>query len=315
MKESPQHTTHAMDYSRTKGKAGMEGAQPPLLKRAEKLMGQATHPMQLTERDRQVVQLVARAGALRGDQIQTAYFSLRPDDSRCQRRLTLLVQHRFLDRLPRQANEPAIYIISRRSRQGRRLLAHHRVPLPSPKLGPLPHLLGINELLVRVLRGCQDLGYALSGWQRSHELEPLLAKDKLIPDSYFQIARVVAGEWKTAAFFLELEHTSRDSSVLASKLTRYQDLYYPKQGDDESRYTKLFGTRALRVLFVYTGANDQIALARVRRGVEEAAKRAVTIARFISLRQVQTISPVDLLVQPIWFAPSSSDPVSLFQSP
>ena len=168
---------------------------------------------------------------------------------------------------------------------------------------------------MRVLRGCQDLGYALTCWQRSPELEPLLATDKLIPDSYFQIARVVAGEWKTAAFFLELEHTSRDHSVLASKLTRYHDLYYPKQENDESRYTKLFGTRALRVLFVYTGANEQIALARVRRGVEEAAKRAVTIARFTSLRQMQTASPVDVLVQPIWSAPSSSEPVALFQSP
>ena len=138
MTGSDQHTKHGADYSRTKGKAGMEGAQPLLLKRAEKLMGRASQPMQLTERDRQVVQLVACAGALRGDQIQTAYFSLRPDDSRCQRRLTLLVQQRFLDRLPRQANEPAIYVISRRSTPGRRLLAHQRVHLPSPKLGSLP---------------------------------------------------------------------------------------------------------------------------------------------------------------------------------
>ena len=91
MKESSPHTTHATNDNRTREKVVLEGAQPPLLKRAEQLMGQASQPTQVTERDRQVVQLVARAGALRGDQIQTADFSLRPAGSRCQRRLTLLV--------------------------------------------------------------------------------------------------------------------------------------------------------------------------------------------------------------------------------
>src|SRR4051812_20329453 len=80
--------------------------------------GLALNRIRLTERDVSIVELVFRCRALRADQIHTALFPP-GSDSRSQRRLTLLVRNRYLDRLPRQlVNEPSIYLLTRSSVAG-----------------------------------------------------------------------------------------------------------------------------------------------------------------------------------------------------
>ncbi len=78
--------------------------------------------MRLTERDKQMVLLVAEGGVLTAEQLQIgAHHSLR-HDSRCQARLTALVQQHYLAMLPRKATEKAIYVVNRKAYQGTRLL-------------------------------------------------------------------------------------------------------------------------------------------------------------------------------------------------
>lgn len=102
--------------------AGLSSLISDSLRPAERRRSPKSHSMRLTQRDRQIVDLVQRAKALREDQIRIALFS-EGAASRCQRRLTLLVRNHYLDRLPRKnVNEPAIYILSRRSIAGNRLM-------------------------------------------------------------------------------------------------------------------------------------------------------------------------------------------------
>lgn len=78
--------------------------------------------MRLTERDKQMVLLVAAGGALTAEQLQIgANHSLR-HDSRCQARLTALVRNNYLAMLPRKATDKAVYVVNRKAYQGIRLL-------------------------------------------------------------------------------------------------------------------------------------------------------------------------------------------------
>jgi hypothetical protein len=79
--------------------------------------------MRLTERDRAIIDLVFRAHAVRQDQVEIALFPLGSSATRCQLRLRLLVRNRYLDRLPRKgATDPWVYVLSRRSSAGNRLI-------------------------------------------------------------------------------------------------------------------------------------------------------------------------------------------------
>ncbi len=269
----------------------------------------------LTNRDHQIVELVLRAQALRDDQIQLALFSLRTrlgDDSRCQRRLTLLVRHRYLDRLPRRsASEPAVYVLSQRSVEGNRMLrerlGEEEFRRYRDRIGALQHLLAVNDVRVRVYRACRDLQWSLPLWHQPRELAPLLTSAHLIPDAYFKVQREVNGQKVTAAFFLEVERVGKSSQVLREKLTRYADLYY------SGRYQEIFGTKALRVLFVFANPSAGETVERVNMAVKDARRLGVTVARFAGLDQLKKLTPADCLTEAVWHDPGSSGPVALFE--
>jgi hypothetical protein len=265
--------------------------------------------LRLTDRDVAIVDAVFRMRALTADQLATALFPLAPN-TRCQVRLRVLLAAHFLDRLPRQlVNEPAVYVLSRRSIAGNRLMrdrwgeAEFRRRMT--RIGPLHHLLALNELRVRIERGCQDLGWSVPVWQTAEELAPILAGSHVIPDGYTKIQRMVDGEIKTAPLLVELELASKSSRVVADKLARVGNLFY------SGRFRALLGSRALRVLIVFAG-DPATAEARIRRGVEAAGKLGVTIARFTSLGEITAAGPSGCLTQPIWRAPAHERLISLF---
>ena len=206
--------------------------------------------MRLTDRDMQTIDLVFWARAVRADQLRIgAGYSL-TSLSPYKRRLTLLTQQRYLDTLPRgNVNEPAIYVLTRRSTAGKQLMlqrwgeeAVKRQLSRRPE--SLDHLLAINDVRVRMSRACLDLGFTLTEWHSSGELAPRLQPYQLIPDAFWQIVRRVGDKTITSSFFLEVERLSRDLTVLRKKLTKYGELYY--SGD----FAKLFGSKALRLLVV-----------------------------------------------------------------
>jgi len=263
-----------------------------------------------TERDVAILALLRQCRALTGEQIRLCLWPAGPHDSRCQHRLTLLYRHGFTDRLPRAGvNQPAVYLLSRRAPEGLRLLQERGgQPLRTQQLTRLTgpdHLLAVNAVRVRVLRGVRDLGWELPRWQSAEELRPALRAFRLIPDGYFQVRRQVGGEPRLAGFFLEVERESRSLAVLRAKLRRYGQLFY------SGGYAQRFGSKALRVLVVYAGEARSLPATRVAQGMVEAGRLGVTIARFTDLVSLTGGSAADLLLAPLWQAPGLGH-VSLF---
>jgi len=269
--------------------------------------------LRLTDRHYRLLDLLLLARALESTQLRIgAGFPLGPNSyASYQRVLTKMDRARLIDHLPRQTPcEPIVYRLSRHSfaglkilnaRWGRAVVARYLTAI-----GSLPHLRGTNELLVRVLRSCDELGWTLANWLRAEDLATYLELERLIPDAYFHIQRTADGETRNAHFFLELQRANRSVKVLQSKLMRYGELYY------SGRYTQLFGTRALRLLFVYTSDTESPVHRRIEQGVREAEKLGVTIARFGGLEAIKALPPTGCLLEPIWQAPSRGDPVALF---
>ena len=116
-----------------------------------------------------------------------------------------MVAEQHLDTLPRQTvTEPTIYVLSRRSVAGNQLLQELWGEFRPPRVQSkqLEHLLAVNDVFVRVRRACRDAGYSLTVWQFARELGQLT--ERLIPDSYFHIQRVVQGEVKARISFWKL---------------------------------------------------------------------------------------------------------------
>ncbi len=268
--------------------------------------------MRLTERDCQIIDLICRTRALRDDQIQTALFG--PGGrSRCQLRLTLLVRNQYLDRLSRRAmTAPAVYVLSRRSIKGNRMMRERLGEAEFRRLmvhlGPLEHLLAVNHVRVRMERACRDLGWSIKQWQHPQDLALLLRSLRLVPDAYFQVQRLVDGQVRTASFFLEMEVASKSSQVLRSKLMRYMELYYSGQ------YERLFATRGLRLLVVFANQDEGASSRRIERAMQDASRIGVTIARFAALTQLKASNPVAGLTDTLWSEPGNPKPVRLFSN-
>jgi hypothetical protein len=175
------------------------------------------------------------------------------------------------------------------------------------KLGSLEHLLAINDVRVRVERGCRDLGWELLKWEHAGDLANRLERFDLEPDAYFQIRRPVAAETRTAGFFLELERASKSRTVLRSKLRKYAELYYGQH------YQDIFAIPGLRLLVVYaTAVGASPANRRVELAIEDAKKLGVTFTRVTNLEALKAQSPTGTLIRAIWREPRSEGPVALF---
>lgn len=266
--------------------------------------------MRLTERDRHINDLVLHARALTDDQVRVALFPPGAA-SRCQLRLTLLYRNHFLDRLPRKSvNEPAVYLLTRRSVNGNRLMrerwGEQEFRRHMTRLGSVGHLLAVNDIRVRVERACRDLGWELVEWRPPEELAPITRAEGVIPDAYFRVRRTVDGEPKTASFLLELERAAKRSVVLADKLKRYHDLY--RYG----RYEQLFGIRAMRLLVVFAAEAGSGPDRRIATGLDLARRADATFARFAELGHIKGARATDCLTAPLWRSPRHQGPVPLF---
>ena len=213
--------------------------------------------------------------------------------------------------LPRSPNAPALYVVNRNSPAGIQLMRYHWGEQVVSKqlrrrIESLPHTLAINDVRVRILRGCADLGFALTTWQTATDMYPLLKGEHLVPDAFFQIERIVNGEPRTANFFLEVEKMSRDFRVLQEKLHKYGQLAYT------GRFTRLFGIKALRLLVVFVQEAGEPVQRRIANSVAEANRLGGTIAHFTSLPALKAVSPVACLTAPLWQTARTDEPLSLF---
>jgi len=185
--------------------------------------------MVFTKRDRDILDLVFWWRALRRDHIQGQLFAGKAS-SRCRLRLALLHSHRYLDKLPnRPVNDFDVYFVSRHCTKGLRLLEDRwgkdEIRKRLGRVGKLEHTLAVNDVRLRFVLACAKAGYDISLWRDEIDLSQMAGEVGLVPDAYFQIRRTLGGDQKTAAFFLEVEQTTRSRAAIHHKFLRYADFY------------------------------------------------------------------------------------------
>lgn len=252
-----------------------------------------------TERDRQVVRWVYDAGVTTREQVQWLLFS-EGGRSRCQERLTLLVRHRYLDRLPgRRLNVPDVYVLSRRCVNGNRLLRSDGVAIRKQRIpeAKVQHALEIADCRVQFLRGAAVVGVSVTQWLDEDELVPLTMRRGLLPDAYFQLTRETPAGERKASFFLEVERSGKAERLWREKFRRYGELYYG------GAFEQLFGSKALRVLVVLSGEFGARPERIIERLAAMAAEMRVTFLRFTSLQDLIECHRASVLAASIWRRP------------
>lgn len=245
-----------------------------------------------TPRYHQLVDLLFQYRLLTDRQIHLALFP--PGNaSGCQRTLTLLVRHRWIDHLPRRSvSDPYVYCLTSRSVVGNRLMrekygeaAFRRQMI---RLGPIEHQLAVNDIRVRVEKAAP-----VDVWQRPDQLTQILGP-KLQPDAYFRVTSS-----SVAGFFLELQRSIRSHRALLSKLERYQTLF-ASMG---------FADRRMYVLTVFTTEYGRTAQQRVAYALRHIPAERYPFLRIASLDTINAAA--NLFTDSIWYQAGSTQPVSL----
>ena len=260
------------------------------------------------ERDRQVVRWVYEAEATTREQVQRLLFSS-GGRSRCQERLSLLVQNRYLDRLEgRQPNQPDVYVVGRRSINGLRLLRANGLEARPRALSPgrLQHVLEVNACRIQISAACSGGPLALASWLDEDGLREVMAREPILPDAYFQVVRVTSDGERRSAFFLEVERSDKADRAVREKFLAYGRLYYG------GRYDQLFGTRSLRVLVLVGDSYGIRPERRIEKFAEMAARLDVTFLRFAPLAAFLGTAAAQAFSAPIWRRPGSAEGEALF---
>ena len=174
------------------------------------------------------------------------------------------------------------------------------------RLGSVAHLLEVNTFRVHLENACRDLSWQLSFWLCPDELIPLMGDRQLIPDGYFRIARQVDGQTRQSAFFIETERMAKRSAVVKSKISRY--LRFQQNG-----YHEAFGTRSVRVLFLFSPGSEFGLDGTARAAALHADEYGATFVRARLRSDELLLYPAThWLTSALWLRPASPSPVALF---
>lgn len=248
----------------------------------------APPPMQLTERDREIILAVYEYRLLSAHQVEALFFPSTSDKvhsrrSACQRRLQLLYHHGFLDRLPQPVilgagRSPFVYALDQ---AGAGLVAKYlgidRADIGwKPKYNELgaqflDHSLAINDVRV-VFQRLVEMGrleavewtdeVALKAGERQDQVPYLMQGARVVrkyPDGYFTAS--LPHTEQQAHFFLEVDQGTMTNARWQEKVKAYHEFR------QSGRSQKYYGTRNFRVLAVAPGERR---LANLKRATEQA---------------------------------------------
>jgi hypothetical protein len=250
----------------------LPGIASPDVPRSASLRSEPRRRIRPNDRYHAVVDLIFRLRMLTDRQIHAVLFQTTTHRG-CQRTLTLLVRHKWIDKLPRRwVNEPYIYTLSPKSRIGNRLMqakygdAEFRANMFRP--GSIPHLLAINDVRIAVEKSC-----AVDTWRRADQLAELLPRSyRLIPDAYFRIRQ----QNTSYGYFLELQRSLKSNRILISKLERYGRLFRSEG----------FPQQFMRVLVVFTTEFGVPSTARVAQAKRLIPQSKYPFAQLVALEEL-----------------------------
>jgi len=261
----------------------------------------------LTERDKRIVRSVAEMKYLTCNQVCELYFASGAR-SNCQRRLTLLTEHRYVDKLPdRGQNEPDVYCVNRKATKAVKLLRQGLIefkPQVARPIQQLDHVLLINDVRCRLERVCRSRNVDVSEWHDQADLAPNTRNAGFVPDGFFVLAWTIDGRATSAGFFLEVERSPRSPAAMRAKYAHV--VSFVRSGEYERRFQR----RSLRLLVATSSTSLDLEREWTRRLASLAGQAALSFARFASHREL--LSPAaDLLSDPLWMKPDTRDACSL----
>jgi hypothetical protein len=277
--------------------------------------------MVLTMRDREILCQVYAYRLMTREQIERLLFA--PENgqdhftktSKVRRRLKLLYQHGYLERIPAPVGRGAwawrpVYRLDRKGAElvasGLGLTARelpywgkgddkdHRATGVSQLF--LNHTLAINDVRIAITQAAQARGYKVEKWLGDTQLKSEEMKDHVtvtseqgrssklavIPDAYFILH---LGD-RRAHLFLEVDRATMTNKRWKMRILAYQE--YIRSGKYQARYQ----TRSLRILTVTT---TEERLMNLKKTTERAGGK--DLFWFTSIDRITTAS---VLFSPIW---------------
>ena len=276
-------------------------------------------PLRLTERDQQILQLVARCRYLRTEQIFRRLFP-KGALSNCRRRLRLLYHHGFLVRVPGPELGSLVYAVDRRAlnllrrEEGVHVKLSRARPVGSSE--PLRHLLAVNTFRLALELAAEHLDADLN-WLGEEELRgrpPFAGFSRVnagwrppVPDAYI----VLTLPPRRMRFFLEVDMGTEDAAVIRRKVRSHLSLYatgsFQRAFAPESDPTRV----SLRVLFVATLGHEHAQrlsswIGRALRGGPHAIQGLFWVTDLEAASE-----PSRLLGEPVWLVAAEDGPKSL----
>lgn len=214
--------------------------------------------------------------------------------SRIQRRLTLLYQHGYIDKVPGGPTTMDVYSLARKSPFRTGLEALRRS-------GQMQHVLLINDLRCRIARASRERGMEVVEWRDQAAVSRLTRESGIIPDGFFVLRGEANGRAGSAAHFLEAERSPRERATMLAKYRKLTAFF------ESGRYTQLFGRKSLRVLVITSSLTVEAEEAWARRLCNLAQKAGMNFGLFASARRFMAEDSDQLFLAPIWRSPSSPD--------
>jgi hypothetical protein len=269
--------------------------------------------MQLTARDRDILQLLGLCRFLTRPQVQDYLYPVEDGSKEHSRknivthRLMLLYQNGYLERLhpavvAGSGSSPIVYCLDRRG--GRLVAAERGIELSEVLCRKrqreraflfLQHTLAVNDFRIATMLASRQRGDRIVRWLDERALCQHAAMDGLrqiassigkgggiLPDAYFTLQL----DGKKACFFLELDRGHTEGRRIRRKVAIYWRYF------DSRLYERQFKAKSLRVLTVTT--SDQ-RLANMKRWAE--AEGGSELFWFTTQRLVH---PTTVLRGPIW---------------
>lgn len=274
-------------------------------------------PMQLRERDVDIIEAVHKYRVLRQEQIQALFFGSR---ATAQTRLEKLYDHAYLDRkfLPvyeGQGRSPTLYVLDRRGAETLRVQRGYDAITwhsSSKNLATdfLQHTTAINEVMIAVTLACRAHGFILEEWQTESHLKADYDRVRIrsgrgqetapvIPDSYFTI---IANQ-RRYPFALELDRGTMELKRFKTKVKAY--MAYHQSGSYERR----FGTSSLRVLTVVS--TEAPSGGEQRRDNLKETSAAAGGAHWFWFAVLPDLNAETILAQPVWSQVGEAEPKAL----
>ena len=256
-------------------------------------------PMEMTERDREIIHAVHEYRVLKQSQITRLFFRTGQAASRVLQRL---YHHGYLDRrlLPVvYGKSPTLYVVDRRGVELLRATfgLEEIVWYPSNKdlkLEFLEHTLAINDVRIAITKAACAPDFELRHWINETELKAdydrvtirrpsgKVQNVSLIPDSYL----VLRTPFGLAHLFLELDRGTMSTERFVTKILAYQQ--YQKSG----AYTKRYNARSMRVITV-TSSEKRLASLKL-------ATEKVGGSWQFSFAVLTDVNEMNVFSSPIW---------------